>query len=109
MENLTKENFWNEMQGIYPNAIEKFCKWIDQYKENNNWNKLFNGCLTIRDYSITTGSNTYWSMSPKFHDLPIAFQVGIFNQYCAEQEMDIQEYQSMQSSIIERFLRSQNE
>lgn len=105
MEGLTKENFWNEMVEKYPLAMEKFSSWIDQYKKDNNWKALFTNhdCECPSDYDSTI------DLSPKVHNLPLAFQVGIFNQFCAEQEMDKSEYRSMQSKIIERFLVYQNE
>ncbi len=73
MENLNKENFWNEMQKKYPNAMGEFCNWIDIYKKENNWDSLFNAGLMvpIRGQSV----------APKFHDLPLAMQMGIINEF----------------------------
>jgi hypothetical protein len=68
MENLTKENFWNEMKEKYPQAMERFCEWIDDYKRQVEWKKLFN--------------TTYYPW--KFHDLPLAMQFGIWRQFIAE-------------------------
>lgn len=72
-ENLTKENFWNEMQEKYPQSMAVFCVWIDEYKKENNWNDLFgNDQITQR--------KEYWA-DIKFHHLPIAMQYGIWQQF----------------------------
>lgn len=64
-ETLTKENFWDRMMELYPNATKKFCQWIDEYKIAVGWNALF-------------GENV------KFHDLPGAMQVGIWLEYVCD-------------------------
>lgn len=73
MQNLTKENFFNEMKEKYPLAMKDFCNWIDKYKVQNNWDMLFNGGLQITEHVETR--------APKFHDLPFAMQIGIMAQY----------------------------
>ena len=73
-ENLTKQNFWNDMMEKYPGATKAFCKWIDEFKNEVNWLNLFN-----------CGSPNYAKQghhSPKFHDLPYALQLGIWLEYC---------------------------
>jgi len=77
-ENLNKENFWNALYLEHPDKVEKFCKWIDEYKKKNNWNALFNSDSNWQD---ANGKN---APAPKFHDLPVAIQVGIFGQFMAE-------------------------
>lgn len=62
---VTKENTFNALCEKYPLTMGRFCEWIDEYKEDNNWNTLF--------YS-----------NVKFHDLPYALQVGIWFQFVAE-------------------------
>lgn len=66
MENLNKENFWNDVYAKYPNATQEFCNWIDNYKEQNGWNKLF-------------GSDV------KFHHIPVAMQLGIWFEFSFQQ------------------------
>lgn len=85
IENLTKENFWNEMQKEYPKAMKKFCDWIDKYKEENNWERLFNtgydsGYTLDRDSKMTT------TQAPKYHELPLSMQMGIFCQFQFEEQ-----------------------
>lgn len=61
------------MQRLYPHAMNDFCNWIDQYKKQNDWDKIFN-----------TGSPHYIKMgwhNIKFHDLPLAMQMGIWSEY----------------------------
>lgn len=84
MENLTKENFWNEMTEKYPIAMDKFCKWIDEYKILISWRSLFNShdCDCPSDYINT-------DLSPKYYDLPIAFQIGMFQEFMAVEKDDI--------------------
>lgn len=76
MENLTKENFWNEMMEKYPEQMKKFCDWIDDYKASVNWESLFG------THKTTDGGRIVCSYSaPKFHDLPFAMQLGIWAEY----------------------------
>lgn len=30
---LTKENCFNELQRMWPNAMKEFCDWVDEYKK----------------------------------------------------------------------------
>ncbi len=90
MKTLTKENFWNDLYKKYPDEVQVFCNWIDGYKERVKWNQLFNH-----------GSPHYADMgwhNPKFHDLPIAMQFGIFLQFISEVggsiEIDVQDINS---------------
>jgi hypothetical protein len=64
MENLTKENFFNEMQKKYPKAMDIFCKWIDEYKKR-----------------------VEWDCPLKYHDLPLAMQAGIWSVFILENEV----------------------
>lgn len=84
-ENLNKENFWNILMEIYPNAIEAFCKWIDDYKkiefnvphsQKINWQYLF------ADDEVDDNEDRI-----KFHHLPIEMQVGIIFRFFHEQKM----------------------
>lgn len=75
MENLNKENFFNDLQQRFPKAMEHFCKWIDKYKEENSWDELFN------DGKAWAGGVT---IAPKFHDLPYDMQVGVILRYVSE-------------------------
>ena len=84
---LTKENFFNEMTAKYPKAMANFYKWIDEYKEAVNWDRLFNAgyltCMRAHDGNgYDTTGNTY---APKFHDLPYAIQYGIWIEYCRQE------------------------
>lgn len=76
-ESLTKENFWNRMMETYPVSCNNFCNWIDTYKVAVNWLELFN------DGKAWAGGVTH---APKFHDLPHAFQFGIWYAYAAQLE-----------------------
>lgn len=67
-----EKGFFDEIKEIYPEEVEHFLKWIDQYKADHNWNKLFN----------ITG----FMAGVKYHELPFAMQLGIIAQYLIEQE-----------------------
>ena len=68
MENLNKENFWNEAMEKYPVPTEKFCKWIDGYKKLVLWNEIF-------DCTV------------KFHDIPYDMQTGIICRFLMSHNM----------------------
>lgn len=79
LENLDKENFWNAIYAAHPKSVKIFCDWIDIYKKENDWNALFNEHRTdLRGQPFCVG------LAPKFHDLPIAIQFGIFCQFASE-------------------------
>ena len=75
MDNLTKENFFNALREKHPQAVEFFCRWIDEYKKSVNWNKLFN---SDSDYQDANGKN---APAPKFHELPFEMQNGIIARF----------------------------
>lgn len=76
MEVLTKENFWNDLNQKYPEQMKVFCDWIDEYKRRVDWNTLFNGDFTPSGHG--------YARSPKYHEIPIAMQIGIFYQFLDE-------------------------
>lgn len=75
---ITKEKYWNKWQEKYPDAVDAFCKWIDMYKAAIGWKTLFNSDSEWQD---ANGKN---APAPKFHDLPVAFQWGIFLQFISD-------------------------
>lgn len=78
-EVLTRENFWNELKVKYPHEMEAFCKWIDEYKARVGWNRLFGAHETRLNGRVVCGGH-----APKFHQIPIAMQIGIFFQFTTE-------------------------
>lgn len=84
MENLTKENFWNDLKERYPQAMDMFSNWIDKYKEEVGWDKLFyNRCSQpILDGDMNL---VEWKQRAiKFHDLPFEMQNGILARFDIE-------------------------
>lgn len=81
MEKLTKEGFWNDLMKKYPDEMKLFCNWIDEYKKRVNWNDLFN---TNAKHQNKVAFVHVRSEAPKYHDLPLAMQIGIFLQYVTE-------------------------
>lgn len=73
MQNLNKENFWNDLHTKYPEAVELFCKWIDKYKTEVGWDELFNQAgLPNEDKPV------------KFHNIPFEMQNGILARFDIE-------------------------
>ncbi|MEQ8685467.1 MAG: hypothetical protein RIE86_09245 [Imperialibacter sp.] len=81
MENLTKENFFDGMMIKYPDAMKIFCDWIDEYKKRVNWKRLFNSDSNWQDEK---GKN---APAPKFHDLPIAMQYGVWLHFLSDHDV----------------------
>lgn len=90
MENLNKENFWNDLHKKHPQAVDKFCKWIDEYKKRVGWDQLF-----MNEYF--TGKAEKRIPQIKFHDIPLEMQLGILGQFFIEMEMFNGDY-SVQSA-----------
>lgn len=82
---LTRENFWDEMEQKYPKAMSHFKQWIDQYKSEHDWNTLFNTGYIKFTEEIAIESDLLQeiktSVAPKYHELPIAMQYGIFIEF----------------------------
>lgn len=75
--------FWVAMKQRYPQVMELFLEWVNSYKLDNHWKQLFNYSLDAkRDIPGLI------IITPKFHDLPIAMQMGIFMQFMAEHNPD---------------------
>lgn len=78
MENLTKENLFNDLYLKYPDAMNVFCEWIDGYKEAVDWIGLFGNEI-------------------KFHHIPGEMQCGIWIEFMLSQgactyEVDFTEF-----------------
>lgn len=71
MDNLGKENFWNDMHLRFSEAVNLFCTWIDEYKKEVGWNAMF-GNIFPTEKKI------------KFHDIPYEMQMGIMNRFFIE-------------------------
>lgn len=105
IENLTKENFWNEMQKKYPKAMKKFCDWIDKYKSEHGWERLFNagydsGYTLDRDSKMTT------TQAPKYHELPLALQYGMFVQFLGELYLATGDIQDIRKDLTSNIIAS---
>jgi hypothetical protein len=90
-QGLTKENFFDRMYKQYPISYKKFCDWIDEYKKAVDWKELFN--------------NTPDALAPKFHEIPHAFQFGIWHTYALQSENNewyneqLYDYETLQKAI----------
>lgn len=96
MENLNKENFWNELQEKYPDGMKVFCDWIDKYKKENNWNILFNNGKQKNygtNFNRPTDKNGNWTHDIKFHDIPLAMQIGIWIEFVSEVLAGVHEWE----------------
>lgn len=70
MENLNKENFFNDLMERFPKAVGLFCAWIDEYKIEVDWDNMF--------------YNHHRLLSVKFHSAPIEMQMGILSRFFYE-------------------------
>ncbi len=86
MENLTKENFFDELYERYPLGMKVFCDWVDEYKKRVDWDRVFNGGLTtcVRAYDGNGYDPNGETHAPKFHHLPLAIQIGIWIEFLTE-------------------------
>lgn len=81
-ESLTKENFWNGMMEKYPQAMANFCQWVDEYKQRAGWENLFDHYY---------GFDSEGKSRIKYHDLPLAMQIGIWAQFMCEHHNQMDE------------------
>lgn len=81
MDNLTNENCWNELREQHPALMERFCAWIDDYKVSVDWESLFQA----HPHSV---NGRIRNLTPKYHELPLALQIGIMWQFMAAVEED---------------------
>lgn len=78
MENLNKENFFDQMSEQFPDAMKHFHKWLGEYKLKVNWNDLL--CAAY----IRKGEIDVFYEPIKFHQLPFEMQLGIIMKYGSE-------------------------
>lgn len=97
---LTKENFWNELHEKYPSQMKVFCDWIDEYKKRVNWEYIFSH--TNSEYTQYAGFSL---RTPKFHEIPIAMQIGIIVEFSMSLEDDSEELKSEVVDSIEALIK----
>lgn len=91
---MNKENFWNDIEQKYPASVSQFKKWVNIYKKKNNWCDLFRIEQTRHTIENDEEGNLQGiyididpkTFTPKYHDLPVAMQFGIFLQYVYERD-----------------------
>lgn len=76
MDNLNKENFFDAAGRSFPLAMDSLLQFVDRYKLANTWDKLFNGGFFVQ-YTGPQKQFEVYTKAPKFHDIPLAMQVGI--------------------------------
>lgn len=84
---LTKKEFWDKLYEQYPDGVEVFCKWIDEYKKRVGWNSLFNEGHKL--FSRAGDGNGYdptggVTKAPKFHDMPDSMQLGVLLEFALQ-------------------------
>lgn len=86
MENLNKQNFWNELNEKCPAVMAKFCKFIDEYKRKNDWKLMFKSRI-------------------KFHDIPVEMQTGIVVKFIMEiTNQNAEQLQNSKTYITQEFM-----
>lgn len=90
MENLSKK-FWDELGEKYPEAALLFRTWLDEYKSQIEWSRIFNSSIT------------------GFDQLPFEMQNGILARYdCEMREIKYEDAaQSYHKSIEVTFRTTQ--
>lgn len=83
---LTKQNAWDGFKKSYPQAMDEFCLWIDEYKLNSEYFNVvakayfaepLNAKVTDKNEAPLKGpAPTLRSF--RFHELPGEMQYGIF-------------------------------
>lgn len=72
-QGFTRESYFDALQEKYPQGMEVFCKWIDEYKKAAGWNELFD--------NLSSGLGGI-----KFHDIPFEMQIGILCKFMQDQD-----------------------
>lgn len=65
---------WKEFAIKYPESYKLFSDWLHAYKKYHAWPVLFNGRKS--------------RPAPKYPDLPVAMQIGIFTQFVFDLAVD---------------------
>lgn len=108
MDSLTKENTWNALEAKYPKAFAHFSEWMDNYKKEVNWDKLFNNLVDPEMLKDLKPYAKDGDVATKFHDLPFELQIGVLLRYMAEHHTDLDEdfsslFQETKDGIGESF------
>jgi hypothetical protein len=75
MQNITNAFFWNALKVQYPEAVQLFNKWVDDYKKEIGWDR-------------------YIKPGVKFHDLPFELQNGIIARFDIERSFGEKTYKA---------------
>lgn len=86
MNNLNKSDFWDPLREIAPDAVDKFCKWVDEYKKEVGWTEKL-------------------GIELKFHDLPFELQVGIIHRFNLEMTVPIDDRNDACESATNHFIK----
>jgi hypothetical protein len=109
-QNLNLENFFDRVKVKYPNTMQQFCDWIDKYKKEVNWDKLFGN-------DIDPVRLVYNEHKIKFHHLPIEMQMGILYRWAGEtlygnsseiEEIEFDELSELVESCMNSFEHEHN-
>lgn len=68
IQSLTKENFFDELHDMFPDAVEHFFSWLNEYKKEVAWDELFGNVFPT-------------TKKIQFQDLPFDMQNGIIARY----------------------------
>lgn len=84
---LTKA-FWDYQAQIYPEMMKEFGAFCDNYKDDNDWDGLFNAGWSKGYSQASHFIGQTQTVAPKIHDLPDAMQMGIFMAWQASKDPD---------------------
>jgi len=92
--NEDKKRLWAELEERYPEEVGRFKDWVDGYKERVGWAELF----APRQFVVDGAQE---ERRPKFHELPLEMQVGIFGLYAFERERSEQQLGELHEELLE--------
>ncbi len=86
---LTYHEFWEPLENAYPEACKVLYEWLENYREQVNWKKMFSVTMWSIKHNRAMGAEDYETHNRHeiathlydFHDLPIAMQIGIFIEF----------------------------
>jgi hypothetical protein len=72
--NFSQQDLWKDIEKKYPEVLEKFRTWIDQYKVEIGWDLIFK-------------NNSGTGQSVKFHEIPLDLAVGVIERFLKETQV----------------------
>lgn len=100
---LTLSDFCEPLKKKYPEAVQHYCDWVDELKQDIHWHRIF-ACEVVDEsvmvapctvpFNVTAAEHSHVAdrsvatifRPHKAHELPAFFQVGLLMQYIYEHD-----------------------